>query len=196
MAKPKHGRWNGSSRQSSPSSDLHPDHPHRHPREHAFSRSLPRSPSPAILAALAIIATTSPVVAGSPVPLPTPPPTFLCPFIERDNIDPSSDIFITPPPTATPSSSTSSPTPTLQPLAKRLVIADRYVEDSDGLWQKTNQWTLYGSTVSPALTWQPFLPFQLVLPVLLKLDDSEHFLHTIATKFISVAHAHFHLHLR
>ena len=159
MAKPKHGRWNNCARQPSlSSSDSHPNsHPRSHnQRSHAPSRSSPRFPSPAVLSALAVIATIPPVVAGSPLPLPlpTPPPTFLCPFIERDNIDPSSDIFVSlPPRTTIPSTSTSSPTPTPPPYyTKRQVIADRYVEGSDSLWRKTNAWTLYGSTVSMVQT--------------------------------------------
>lgn len=142
MAKPKHGRWNNHDRQP-PSLCAR-----------ALSRPLPRFPSPAVLSALAVIATTPPVVAGSPLPFPTPPPTFLCPFIERDSINPSSDILDSPPLPTIPSSSTPSPTPA--PRAhhnNHQLIADRYVEGSDSLWRKTNQWTLYGSTVSVVLPW-------------------------------------------
>ncbi|KAI9570359.1 hypothetical protein HD554DRAFT_2170515 [Boletus coccyginus] len=87
----------------------------------------PRFPSPAILSALAVIA-THPVVAGSPVP----PPSFLCPFIERD-IPVTS---IPPPP----------------PPAQCGALADRYVQGSDGLWKKSEAWTLYGSTCYPTST--------------------------------------------
>ena len=128
MAKPKHGRCN------SPIS-LH-DHPHAPPY---------RFPSPAILSALAVIATAQPVAGG---PLPTPPPTFLCPFIERDTS-----------PGSSASTPTLSPTPTPSP-SQCGVVADRYVQDSDNSWQKAETWSLYGSTVSVIPTSHPSLRSQ------------------------------------
>ena len=124
MAKPKHGRWN--TQISLPS-------PHR--------PSSSRSPSPAVLSALALIATTTPAVAGGP--LPTPPPTFLCPSIERDSIVPS---LVTLAPRAATSAPPPTPAPTSQ-YSRRQAVADKYVQGSDSLWRKTDAWTLYGSTV-------------------------------------------------
>ncbi|KAH0838110.1 hypothetical protein J3R83DRAFT_6356 [Lanmaoa asiatica] len=161
MAKPKHGRWNHYAELISPS-DAHrpPQNPdplqHKQPcsRKHTVARSLPRFPSPALLSALAIIATTPPVVAGGPLPLPTPPPTFLCPFIERDNINTSPDVLVTLAPRAgITSSSTPSPTPTpTSKYSKHEAVADKYVQGPDRLWRKTDAWTLYGSTCCSSST--------------------------------------------
>ena len=154
MAKPKHARLNNVVR-----------HPHPHP---------PRFPSPAVLSALALIAATPTVVAASP--LPTHPPAFLCPFIERDLIPQTS-------PTAT-----SAPQP-----SQCSVVADRYVQGTDSLWRKTSAWTLYGSTVSAILTSHPSLQSQLVFSVLLQLDR-KHFYHRIPTKFFSNPNAYLNSH--
>ncbi|KAI6161446.1 hypothetical protein EDD17DRAFT_1587544 [Pisolithus thermaeus] len=102
------------------------------------------SPSSAVLSALAFIATSQSSVSGSPLPIPTQPPVFLCPSIEYDYAVPS-------PPTISPSpplrlnNRAFTPTPTSQvPPTRR--VADRYVKGSDRKWRKTEAWTLYGST--------------------------------------------------
>ncbi|KAG9314154.1 hypothetical protein JVU11DRAFT_4940 [Chiua virens] len=149
MAKPKHGRSNN----FLPPPPSSPDS--QHPaRSHHPSRTFPRFPSPAVLSALAVIATSPPVVAGGPLPLPTPPPSFLCPFIDQDHIASSSSILAAPVPRANvPSTSNTTPAPTLSPpLTPTQLVADRYVQGSDDLWRKTDAWTLYGSTCCSSST--------------------------------------------
>ncbi|KAH7886016.1 hypothetical protein F5I97DRAFT_1877066 [Phlebopus sp. FC_14] len=159
MAKPKHGQSNIhdddtnldiSQRSSSPPRQrrqrrhhLRPSPQRRRRPARSSSSSLP-CPSPAVLSALAVIAAAPPVVAGSPLPLQTSPPSFLCPFIERDNTSPISDKS----PSITPhigARNAIAPTPTLQ-QSKRGQVADKFVQGPDNRWRKTDEWTLYGST--------------------------------------------------
>ncbi|KAG0702742.1 hypothetical protein DFH29DRAFT_920205 [Suillus ampliporus] len=110
-------------------------------------RRLPQSstcPSSSVLSILATIAATSQTVDGSPLPLPTSPPTFLCPFIDKECIQPRD-----PTPTTTSSSSTSTFHPTSSSSHKKfksVQLADKYVQGTDGRWRKADAWTLYGST--------------------------------------------------
>ncbi|KAG2075166.1 hypothetical protein BDR04DRAFT_1092019 [Suillus decipiens] len=93
-------------------------------------------PSSSVLSILAAIAASSQTVDGSPLPQPTPPPSFLCPFI--DQVD--TCILHT-----TPTTSYSSKFPkTTTKYAQQ--VADRYVQGPDGRWYKADAWTLYGST--------------------------------------------------
>jgi hypothetical protein len=107
-------------------------------------------PSSSVLSILATIAASSQAVDGSP--LPTPPPSFLCPFIEHQ--------IRALPPTATTSSSTVV-TPSLSaaiPISSNdndnddFQLADKYVQGSDGRWRKTGDWTLFGSAVRSCLS--------------------------------------------
>jgi hypothetical protein len=107
-------------------------------------------PSSSVLSILATIAASSQTADGSPLPLPTPPPSFLCPFIEHDSFQaralPStatSTSVIYP----TPSSSLSTSTTPSPKSGKFGQLADKFVQGDDGLWRKTNEWTLFGSTV-------------------------------------------------
>lgn len=98
-------------------------------------------PSSSVLSILATIAASSRTVDGSPLPQPTPPPSFLCPFMDHVN----TCIHNTTPTTSytsiiTPSTSSMTPTKHTQQLA------DRYVQGPNGRWYKTDAWTLYGST--------------------------------------------------
>ena len=141
MAKPKHGRCN------TPFSLY--DHPHSN--NHPPPRTLPpRFPSPTVLSALALIAAAPQAAAG---PLPTPPPTFLCPFIGHDN---SPVTFA--PRANIPSSSAPAPAPA--PTSQCAVLANKYVQGDDSLWRQTDSWTLYGSTVSVMPASRPSLRSQ------------------------------------
>ncbi|KIJ65072.1 hypothetical protein HYDPIDRAFT_110972 [Hydnomerulius pinastri MD-312] len=171
MAKPKHGQLNNHSNSPSlytfqpsslPSTDRHNPHPYlrrtrqQRRRLNGSSSSSPSRtsspstlcPSPAVLSALALIAAAPAVVAGSPLPLQTAPPSFLCPFIERDNIELIAETTATIPPhvgiqsSPTPSATTS----TSSKPTKRRQVADKYVQGPDNRWRKTDVWTLYGST--------------------------------------------------
>ncbi|KAF8846144.1 hypothetical protein BDN67DRAFT_960827 [Paxillus ammoniavirescens] len=161
MAKPKHGQWKNYttldiSQPSFPTNHRRHKHPylrHSEQQRRRLSGSSPSSthcPSPALLSALAVIAAT-PAVAGSPLPVQTTPPSFLCPFIERDNIDLNSETPTTIPPNpdiqaqTVPAPPKPTPTPPAQ-LVKRLLIADKYVQGPDNIWRRTDVWTLYGST--------------------------------------------------
>ncbi|KAG2045111.1 hypothetical protein BDR03DRAFT_937944 [Suillus americanus] len=98
-------------------------------------------PSSSVLSILATIAANSQTVDGSPLPQPTPPPSFLCPFMDRVNTCAHNTI-----PTTSYSSiktSSTSSTTTIKHLAQ---MADRYVQGSNGRWYKADAWTLYGST--------------------------------------------------
>lgn len=109
-------------------------------------------PSSSLLSILATIAASSHTVDGSPLPQPTPPPSFLCPSIEHHNIqirDPTPTTSYT---TITASSSATTTTTTTKSTPQ---VADKYVQGSDGRWRKAQAWTLYGSTCcssSPDLT--------------------------------------------
>ena len=120
MAKKKHGQSNYTSPRSSA-----PPHPST-------------CPSLSVLSILSTIAAASQTVDGSPLPLPTQPPSFLCPFIEHDKRAVLS--------TAASSSTAPSASPTLI-TSNKCQLADKYVQGSDGLWRKTDDWTLFGSTV-------------------------------------------------
>ncbi|KAG2159598.1 uncharacterized protein EDB93DRAFT_1111090 [Suillus bovinus] len=106
-------------------------------------------PSSSVLSILATIAASSQTVDGSPLPAPTPPPSFLCPSLDLFNTCVRNTT-----PTTSYSSTTSSTSPT--PIAKfTQPVADKYVLQSDGRWHKATAWTLYGSTYhasSPDLT--------------------------------------------
>ncbi|KAG1839225.1 hypothetical protein DFJ58DRAFT_629458, partial [Suillus subalutaceus] len=97
-------------------------------------------PSSSVLSILATIVASSQTVDGSPLPQPTPPPSFLCPFMDTcvHNTTPTTSY------SSTKTSSTSSMTTTTYVQQQ---VADRYVQ-SNGRWYKTNAWTLYGSTFS------------------------------------------------
>lgn len=127
MAKQKHGQ-----------SGSRPD---RQQRRH--SPAAIACPSSSVLSILATIAASSHSVDGSPLPFPTPPPSFLCPFIDHVNI-----CVRNPTPTTSYSSitttSSASPTTTTQHSPQ---VADKYVQGPDGRWHKADAWTLYGSTV-------------------------------------------------
>lgn len=135
MAKQKHGQ-----------SGSRPD---RQQRRH--SPTAIACPSSSVLSILATIAASSQTVDGSPLPLPTSPPSFLCPFIEHDNPrirDPTTSY------SSITTSSTSSTT-TASHTQSTPQVADKYVQESDGRWYKADAWTLYGSTccsTSPDLT--------------------------------------------
>lgn len=184
MAKPKHGRCDhaGLISLSSPDTNYIPPSPgpHSHQRArgrfHPLSHSSRRFPSPAVLSALAVIAATPSAVAGGPLPtpLPTPPPTFLCPFIERDNIDPSPHILVA----LLPRTGPSAPLPTTTSTSHyfvRQAVADKYVQGPNSLWQKTTAWTLYGSTVGVILTSHPFFSVSLCFSTVLLEFDCQHF---------------------
>jgi hypothetical protein len=133
MAKQKHGQ-----------SGSRPD---RQQRRH--SPAAIACPSSSVLSILATIAASSQTVDGSPLPLPTSPPSFLCPFIDHVNIRVRSTI----PTTSYSAVTTSSASPT--PTFKSAQVADKYVQGPDGRWHKADSWTLYGSTCcapSPDLT--------------------------------------------
>ncbi|KIK99486.1 hypothetical protein PAXRUDRAFT_132007 [Paxillus rubicundulus Ve08.2h10] len=158
-AKPKHGQLKSNIldifQPSFPTNHRRHNHPYlrrskqqEHRRPSGSSLSSTHCPSPAVLSALAVIAAT-PAVAGSPLPVQTTPPSFLCPFIERDNIDLSSESSTTTPPNFVIQSIPTPPKPTPTPpaqLIKRLLIADKYVQGPDNSWRRTDEWTLYGST--------------------------------------------------
>ncbi|EGO04418.1 hypothetical protein SERLA73DRAFT_68102 [Serpula lacrymans var. lacrymans S7.3] len=127
--------------------------PHRLPRPQAPLRRSPTrpphvpiiAPSSCLLSILATIATAPPAVGGSPLPIQTHPPGFLCPFIERDTVGLPDDQ----PSVALSSDSGitySEPTPTRKPTKLAREIADKYVQGTDTRWRKTDKWTLYGST--------------------------------------------------
>lgn len=99
-------------------------------------------PSSSVLSILATIAASSHSVDGSPLPLPTPPPSFLCPFIDNVNIC----VRKTTPTTSYSSSITTSSTPTTTTTQSEPQVADKYVKGPDGRWHKADSWTLYGST--------------------------------------------------
>ncbi|KAF9245890.1 hypothetical protein BU15DRAFT_40791 [Melanogaster broomeanus] len=150
MAKPKHGQSATHTFQpSSQTSRRHQQRPYlRHTKQHRrrtsrSSSSSTHCPSPAVLSALAVIAAT-PVVAGTPLPVQTTPPSFLCPFIERDTIDLTLETPIAHGVSSSTPPSSLPPTPIPQSINRRL--ADKYVQGPDGGWRKTDAWTLYGST--------------------------------------------------
>ncbi|KAF9225575.1 hypothetical protein BS17DRAFT_778777 [Gyrodon lividus] len=156
MAKPKHGQCQNTCtldifKQSSPTNHRCYNYPYlrrsrqQRRRPSGSSSSSIHCPSPAVLSALAVIAAT-PAVAGTPLPIQTAPPSFLCPFIERDNIDPSSETPVTIPPPPPPPPPPATPAPTPVQHSKRLLVADKYVQGPDNQWRKTDVWTLYGST--------------------------------------------------
>ncbi|KAI0066498.1 hypothetical protein BV25DRAFT_1390753 [Artomyces pyxidatus] len=105
------------------------------------------APSSGIFALVATVWSTG--VDGHPVdPSHTALP-FLYPFIDTEPASPAhprSDGFhilddILPPPSDTPPVVT---TPAC--LQERSNLPDKYVQGSDGLWRKTTEWSLYGST--------------------------------------------------
>ncbi|KAG1784218.1 hypothetical protein EV702DRAFT_1058101 [Suillus placidus] len=107
-------------------------------------------PSSSVLSILAAIAASSQTVDGSPLPLPTPPLSFLCPFIDHVDIC----VRNTTPTTSHSNKAASSTSPTTTAKSTPQV-ADKYVRGPDGRWHKTDAWTLYGSTCctsSPDLT--------------------------------------------
>lgn len=126
MAKQKHGQ-----------SGSRPD---RQPRRQ--SPVAIACPSSSVLSILATIAASSHTVDGSPLPLPTPPPSFLCPFIDHVNICVRETT-----PTTSYSSITTSSTPSTTTTQSVPQVADKYVQGPDGRWHKADGWTLYGSTV-------------------------------------------------
>lgn len=111
-----------------------PDHQQRRHSPAAIA-----CPSSSVLSIIATIAASSQTVDGSPLPSPTPPPSFLCPSIDHFN----TCVRDTTPTTSYSSSSTSSPTATAKFTQQ---VADKYVEGLDGRWRKASAWTLYGST--------------------------------------------------
>lgn len=138
MAKQKHGHSDYS---NSPRSQR------RQRRQQQHSTSL-ACPSSSVLSILATIAAGSHTVDGSPLPLPTPPPPFLCPSINYDSFQPRA-----PTPTTASSSSILYPTSSLSSSSllgsrSNRQLADKYVQDADGLWRETDAWTLFGSSVS------------------------------------------------
>lgn len=137
MAKQKHGH---SDYTNSPRSQ-------RRQRHQQHSPSLVY-PSSSVLSILATIAASSHTVDGSPLPLPTPPPPFLCPSINYDSFQPHA-----PTPTTASSSSifystSSLSSSSLPGSTSNRQVADKYVQGVDGLWRKTDSWTLFGSSVS------------------------------------------------
>ncbi|KAG6335087.1 hypothetical protein ID866_3996 [Astraeus odoratus] len=133
---------------------------HQDKRLHpSTSYSSAPSPSSAVLSALAIIAASPTTVAGSPVPVQTTPPVFLCPHIERDipNLPTIPTIPTIPPIPAHAVPRASTPTSTYKPvyldLSRR--IADKYIQGMDNRWRKTDEWTLYGSTCCASSTSSP-----------------------------------------
>lgn len=112
-----------------------PDHQQRRHSPAAIA-----CPSSSVLSILATIAASSQTVDGSPLPSPTPPPSFLCPSIDHFN----TCVHNTTPTTSYSSSSTSSPTATAKFTQQ---VADKYIQGLDGRWRKASAWTLYGSTV-------------------------------------------------
>lgn len=152
MAKPKHASRPASTNNCNGLGDgnacpylrrLHRDDDDDDQRLPASTSSSVPSPSSAVLSALAFIATSQSSVSGSPLPIPTEPPVFLCPSIEFD-LAVSSPPTISPAPLLRLNNRAFTPTPTSQvPPSRR--VADRYVKGSDGKWRKTEAWTLYGS---------------------------------------------------
>ncbi|CCL98091.1 uncharacterized protein FIBRA_00085 [Fibroporia radiculosa] len=103
------------------------------------------SPSSSLLAIFATVAASSSLVDGHPLPTQTPPPEFLCPQLGLDSsltLSSSNLRHLAPRQTST-SASASNPT---QEIARSVSVADKYVSGTDGLWRKTDVWTLYGST--------------------------------------------------
>ncbi|KAG2358215.1 hypothetical protein BDR07DRAFT_1418231 [Suillus spraguei] len=98
-------------------------------------------PSSSVLSILATIAASSQTVDGSPLPRPTPPPSFLCPFI--DQVDTCGRHTT---PTTSYSSTTTSFKSSKTTTKYAQQVADRYIQGPDGRWYKADAWTLYGST--------------------------------------------------
>ncbi|KAH7923891.1 hypothetical protein BV22DRAFT_1130267 [Leucogyrophana mollusca] len=149
MAKPEHGQA-----ESSYTSSTFPQRPQQrttrtktHRRHsHARSSALSVCPSSSLLSILATIVAASPAVDGSPLPVQTAPPTFLCPLIARDNAGIPSETPVTIP-LHVENQQIALPSPTYTPkLKKRRQIADKYVQGNDSRWRKTDAWTLYGSS--------------------------------------------------
>ncbi|KAH7914732.1 hypothetical protein BJ138DRAFT_1170370 [Hygrophoropsis aurantiaca] len=147
MAKPKYGKAESS--HTTPSLLHRPQQrtsktKSHHKRSYARSAAAAVCPSSSLLSILATIAANSPTVDGSPLPVQTAPPTFLCPLIARDNIETLTESPVTIPPNAgIQQIPDPSPTPKLK---KRRQIADKYVQGNDSRWRKTDAWTLYGSS--------------------------------------------------
>ncbi|KAG1749752.1 uncharacterized protein EDB91DRAFT_1109479 [Suillus paluster] len=121
--------------------DYTPPRPRRNNRRH--TPALQYYPSSSVLSILATIAASSQTVDGSPLPLPTPPPSFLCPFIEEHDTLHPRDLSPTITTTSTSTSISSYPKSTKY---KPVQVADRYVQGVDGRWYKAEAWTLFGST--------------------------------------------------
>ncbi|EMD41872.1 hypothetical protein CERSUDRAFT_110431 [Gelatoporia subvermispora B] len=128
----------------------------RHPRKINLSRRLPTcqaTPSSSVLAILGTVAAATCTVDGHPLPTQTPPPDFLCPGLDlRPTPTP------TPPPlpraTVLPEQIDVDPS-RVAPLLRQALLAERgnvflapkYVQGNDGLWRKTDHYSLYGSLV-------------------------------------------------
>ncbi|KIO08513.1 hypothetical protein M404DRAFT_997436 [Pisolithus tinctorius Marx 270] len=124
--------------------DNHNDNDNDERLPSASTPSSAPSPSSAVLSALAFIATSQSSVSGSPLPIQTAPPVFLCPSIEYHYAVPSLPT-IPPVPPLRLNNRASTPTPTSQSSSRRR-LADKYIKGMDSQWRKTDEWTLFGST--------------------------------------------------
>ncbi|KAI6047850.1 hypothetical protein EDC04DRAFT_2620182 [Pisolithus marmoratus] len=140
-AKPKHANYWPSNRSNRLGRYWQKFHRERLPP--STSSSVP-SPSSAVLSALAFIATAQSTVSGSPLPIQTTPPVFLCPFIEHTSYAVPSLPTISPAPPLQFNNRASIPTPTSHATLRRR-LADKYIKGMDNQWRKTDDWTLYGS---------------------------------------------------
>jgi hypothetical protein len=138
----------------------------RHAHRYRRRRADHSHPSSSALAALATFAASATATNGLPLASFTAPPPFLCPFIETvtQQYPPTSTATprqapVSPEPTPSSSCQRShpaedwhphhphgeeSPTTTVSP--RDFSVPDHWTEGSDGLWHRTDDWELYGSS--------------------------------------------------
>ncbi|THH20510.1 hypothetical protein EW146_g864 [Bondarzewia mesenterica] len=127
-------------------------HRHTHPPGRSARRKRPRreqslsarSPSSGVLTLLAAISASSATAQGLPLDAQHTALPFLYPYIDNKHSQ-SEPIPLVP---VHPELGVGRPTPTAsRKLESRSSVPDKYVKGSDGLWRKTSDWTLYGSTI-------------------------------------------------
>jgi hypothetical protein len=126
----------------------------RRPNKHTYTSDSSRSsrstaPSAGLLTLLASIAGFQPADASPVLPEQHIPPSFLCPFVDQEDIDvafaDTARVHINIAERGPPHSRRASNI--INSNVKRHNVPDKYEQGADGRWRKASKYTLYGSTV-------------------------------------------------